>query len=251
VVAGESSGDLLGSRVLRALRRAVGERELLVEGIGGEAMQAEGLDSLYPMERLSVMGLVEPLGRLPELLRLRRKLRKRWLAAPPSLFLGVDAPDFNLGLARSLRRGGVRTAQLVSPTVWAWRPRRVHRIARSVESLLCLFPFEPRYYQGLPVRAHYVGHPLVQEFAAVSSRAEARASFSLADDRPVIALLPGSRGAEVAQLGAPLIEAAKLLHARDPRRRFLMPAANRDRLAQCRELIDAAGAQALVELVQG
>lgn len=251
MVAGESSGDLLGSRVLRALRGAFPERELIVEGIGGAAMQAEGLASLYSMERLSVMGLVEPLGRLPELLRIRRELCRRWLAQPPQLFLGVDAPDFNLGLAKRLRAGGLRTAQLVSPTVWAWRPRRVHAVARAVDTLLCLFPFEPRYYEGLDVAAHYVGHPLVREFADVPDRAAARAALALDGGAPVFALLPGSRGSEVAQLGPVMVAAAKLLHARDSRRRFVMPAASPERMQQCRTLLDDASASELVDLVDG
>jgi lipid-A-disaccharide synthase len=251
MVAGESSGDLLGSRVIRALRAAFPDRELIVEGIGGAAMQAQGLVSLYPMERLSVMGLVEPLGRLPELLRIRRELRRRWLAKPPQLFLGVDAPDFNLGLAKRLRAGGLCTAQLVSPTVWAWRPGRVHAVARAVDSLLCLFPFEPRYYQGLDVRAHYVGHPLVREFADVPDQATARAALGLDRQAPVFALLPGSRGAEVAQLGPTMVAAAKLLHARDPRRRFVMPAASPERWQQCQTLLDDAAAGNLIELVNG
>ena len=144
MVAGESSGDLLGARVIAALRAACAPRELQVEGVGGAAMQREGLASLYPMERLSVMGLAEPLARLPELLRLRRDLLQRFGADRPHLFLGIDAPDFNLGLERRLRRRGVTTAQLVSPTVWAWRPGRVHTVARAVDAVLCLFPFEPR-----------------------------------------------------------------------------------------------------------
>jgi lipid-A-disaccharide synthase len=251
MVAGESSGDLLGSRVIAALRRRFPDRELQFEGIGGEAMQGEGFSSLYPMERLAVMGLVEPLGRLPELLRIRKGLFERWTARPPALFLGIDAPDFNLGLARKLKSRGLRTAQLVSPTVWAWRPGRIHRVARSVDSLLCLFPFEPPLYRDVSLTTHFVGHPLVRELAEVSDRAAVRRDLGIPSDVPVFALLPGSRRSEVVQLGRPLVEAGRLLRSRDPRRILLMPAANRDRLAQCRDLLSAMGAESDVRLLEG
>jgi lipid-A-disaccharide synthase len=251
VVAGEASGDLLGGRVLRALKAALPDRTVDVEGVGGEAMIGAGLRCLYPMERLSVMGLVEPLGRLPELLRLRRDLRKRWLARPPDLFLGIDAPDFNLGLARRLHDGGLRTAQLVSPTVWAWRPRRVHKVARAVDDLLCLFPFEPACYAGVDLRAHYVGHPLVAELPADGDRYEARRSLGLRPDAPVITLMPGSREAEVAQLGPDLLHAGRMLRERDARRQLVMPAASSARLAQCRELLTREGLSEQLLLVEG
>ncbi|MEO1079659.1 MAG: lipid-A-disaccharide synthase [Pseudomonadota bacterium] len=251
MVAGERSGDLLGSRVLRALRRALPERRVRAEGVGGEAMIAEGFSSLYDMERLAVMGLVEPLGRLPELLRMRAQLRERWLRDPPDLFLGIDAPDFNLGLARGLRQGGVATAQLVSPTVWAWRPARIHKVARAVSDLLCLFPFEPACYRDVDLRTHYVGHPMAGELAGDADRGTARRALGLVDEAPVIALLPGSRSAEVAQIGADLLEAGRALKSRDARRQLVMPAASPERHEQCRQLLDGAGATADVRLVQG
>ena len=238
LVAGEPSGDVLGSRVLRALKRALPGCALHAEGIGGEAMIAEGFQTLYPLERLSVMGLVEPLGRLPELLRIRRALYRRWSANPPALFLGIDAPDFNLRLARRLRDAGVRTAQLVSPTVWAWRPRRVRQVARAVDSLLCLFPFEPSLYRALDVDARFVGHPVVQELARMPDRAQARRDVGLTAQATVIALLPGSRAAEVAQLAPTLIAAGELLRARDPRRELLMPAASKERAGELRSLLE-------------
>ena len=238
LVAGEPSGDVLGSRVLRALKRALPGCVLHAEGIGGEAMIAEGFQTLYPLERLSVMGLVEPLGRLPELLRIRRALYRRWSANPPALFLGIDAPDFNLRLARRLRDAGLRTAQLVSPTVWAWRPGRVRQVARAVDSLLCLVPFEPSLYRALDVDARFVGHPVAQELARMPDRAQARRDLGLAAQATVIALLPGSRAAEVAQLAPPLIAAGELLRARDPRRELLMPAASKERAGELRALLE-------------
>lgn len=251
LVAGERSGDLLGARVMTALRRHLGEANICFEGIGGQAMTAEGLTSLYPMERLAVMGLVEPLGRLPELLSLRRRLVAQWSEAPPDLFLGIDAPDFNLGLARRVRKNNVATAQLVSPTVWAWRPGRIHTVARAVEHILCLFPFEPALYRDVPVRAHYVGHPLTREFAEVPSRESVREALDIDPRRKVIALLPGSRRNEVAQLGAQLIRAGLLLKSRDSQRELVMPAAGPERLAQCRELLADAGATDRVRLLDG
>lgn len=251
LVAGECSGDLLGARVMAALRNRLGPAEIQFEGIGGEAMGAEGLESAYPMERLAVMGLVEPLGRLPELLQLRRRLAQRWCDDPPDLFLGIDAPDFNLGLARRLKRRGVTTAQLVSPTVWAWRPGRVHSVARAVDHILCLFPFEPVLYRDVPVQAHYVGHPLTREFADVPEREVVREALGVAPQRKVIALLPGSRGSEVSQLGALFVQAGLMLKARDPERELIMPAAGPDRLAQCRELLQVAGAADQVRLLNG
>ena len=251
MVAGESSGDLLGSRVIRSLRALFPGRELHIEGVGGEAMQAEGFTSLYPMERLAVMGLLEPLGRLPELLRIRRALYTRWSTSPPALFLGIDAPDFNLALARRLRKGGLATAQLVSPTVWAWRQGRIHTVARSVDSLLCLFPFEPPLYDQVALSTSFVGHPLVSELSNVPTRETVRRELGIDPDVPVLALLPGSRASEVAQLGRCLIDAGRLLQSRDPRRQLLMPAANQERLAQCRDLLREAGAESDVRLLEG
>lgn len=251
MVAGETSGDLLGGRVISALRRRCGARGLTVEGVGGAAMHAQGLESIYPMERLAVMGLAEPLARLPELLRMRAQLVERFSVDPPDLFLGIDAPDFNLGLARRLRQRGLRTAQLVSPTVWAWRPGRVHTVARAVDAVLCLFPFEPPLYASANVAAHYVGHPLVSDLASSPTREEARRELGLADTEPVIALLPGSRGGEVAQLGPDMLLAGEMLLARDPCRQLLMPAANDERYSQCQALLATLGMEKHVRLLRG
>ena len=172
VLAGEASGDLLGSRVLAALRaRFPGLR---VEGIGGPLMEAQGLQSMFPMERLSVMGLVEPLKRLPELLRIRREVYRHFAADPPDVFLGIDSPDFNLRLERRLRERGISTAHLVSPSVWAWRRGRIHTIKRAVDLMLCLFPFETGIYDQNGIPACFVGHPLADEIPRQVDRATAR-----------------------------------------------------------------------------
>ena len=251
LVAGELSGDILGGRVMAALRNAFPDHQLSFEGVGGEQMRAQGLHSLYSMERLAVMGLVEPLARLPELLRMRADLVRRFVADPPDLFLGIDAPDFNLALARKLKAAGVRTAHLVSPTVWAWRPGRVHTVARSVDRILCLFPFEPSLYAGTGVDAHFVGHPMISELAEAPDRAAARRALGVDPEAPVIALLPGSRQGEVSLIAEPLLAAAALLRERDPRRVFLLPAANAARYSQCAAIIAEHRSAAAITLLEG
>ena len=209
------------------------------------------MHSLYPLERLAVMGLVEPLARLPELLRMRRDLITRFSNEQPHFFLGIDAPDFNLTLERRLRERGVRTAHLVSPTVWAWRPGRVNTVSRAVERVLCLFPFEPPLYAGAGVAADFVGHPMVSELANAPDRAAARRALGLDPEASVIALLPGSRASEVSQLGAPMLAAARLLASRDSRRQLIMPAASAERYEQCATLLQAHGAGEAVRLIDG
>ncbi|MFV0276484.1 MAG: lipid-A-disaccharide synthase [Parahaliea sp.] len=235
ILAGETSGDILGSRVLSALRRH--HPGLVVEGIGGPLMAEQGLDSLFPMERLSVMGLVEPLKRLPELLRIRGALYRHFRDRPPDLFLGIDSPDFNLRLERRLRAAGVTTAHLVSPSVWAWRAGRMKGISRSVDRMLCLFPFELPVYAEHGVAASFVGHPLADEIPPLVEAAPARAALGLPAQGPLLAILPGSRGGEVGLL-APLFlaVAAELAHRR-PDLHFVMPAANSAREAQLRPLL--------------
>ena len=224
VVAGESSGDMLGARLLRALAaRCDG---LAVEGIGGRQMVDCGLQSFFPMERLSVMGFSEPLGRLPELLRLRRRLAACFLRRPPDLFLGIDSPAFNLPLARRLHRAGIPTAHMVSPAVWAWRPGRIHRIGKSVDLVLCLFPFEPPLYIAQGIRAQFVGHPLADETAECPDQSGARAALGLPGGACVLALLPGSRASEVRQLAPTFLEVARRLVADRPQLRLVMPVAN-------------------------
>ena len=162
ILAGEASGDILGSRVLAALKTQY--PDLRVEGIGGPLMEAQGLCSMFPMDRLSVMGFVEPLKRLPELLRIRRAVFEHFRDNPPDLFLGIDSPDFNLRLERKLRESGVTTAHLVSPSVWAWRQGRINKIKRSVDMMLCLFPFETEIYRQHNIPVHFVGHPWRMKF---------------------------------------------------------------------------------------
>ncbi len=225
MVAGELSGDLLGAGLMAALRERYPQARF--SGIGGPEMLAQGFHSLAPLERLAVMGLVEVLRHLPELLRIRRALYQHWLAAPPQVFIGIDAPDFNLGLERRLRARGIPTVHYVSPSVWAWRPWRVRKIARAVSLMLTLLPFEEEFYRkhGVPVR--HVGHPLADAIPPRSDPLLARQSLNLdwPADSVVVALLPGSRLGEVSRLGPVFLETARWLHARRPELRFLIPAA--------------------------
>ncbi len=235
VLAGEASGDILGSRVLAALKSRYDE--VIVEGIGGPLLQAQGLDSLFPMERLSVMGFVEPLKRLPELLRIRAAVYRHFRDNPPDLFLGIDSPDFNLRLEKKLRRAGVTTAHLVSPSVWAWRRGRIGKIKRSVDLMLCLFPFETAIYQQHGIPVSFVGHPLADEIAERVDQAAARADLGLAPDGKLLALLPGSRGSEVRMLAPVFLQVADLLWQRDRRLSFVIPAANDLRRSELMRLL--------------
>ena len=221
VVAGEPSGDALASGLIEALRaRVPGAR---FEGIAGPRMLAAGCETHYPMERLSVMGLFEVFGRYLELLPLRRRLARRFAADPPDVFIGVDAPDFNLPLELALRRAGVRIVHFVSPSVWAWRRYRLKRIARAVDLMLALFPFEPPIYEARSIPVRYVGHPLADEITMRTDRGAARARLGLDPGMPTVALLPGSRMSELRFLAEPLARTAHWVHRRRPGVRFVAP----------------------------
>ncbi|UTW10290.1 lipid-A-disaccharide synthase [Marinobacterium rhizophilum] len=246
IVAGEASGDILGAGLVAALRRRYPDLE--VEGIGGDLMIAQGVRSLYPMERLSVMGLVEVLGRLPELMGIRRDLRRHFIATRPHLFIGIDAPDFTLNLEGALRDAGIPTVHYVSPSVWAWRRKRVFKILRTTDLMLTLFPFEARFYQDNGQRVSFVGHPLASQIPFEPDTAQARAALSLPQEAEVVALLPGSRGGELKYLARPFLETARWLKQRRPELRFVLPAANQTRLQTLRELLDGEFADLQVEL---
>jgi len=237
IVVGETSGDMLGAGLVEALQQRY--PDAVFEGIGGPLMKAHGFTSLVPMERLSVMGLVEVLGRLPELLKVRRELFKRWRDNPPDVFIGIDAPDFNLTLEQKLRAEGVKTAHYVSPSVWAWREKRVFKIAKAVDLMLTLFPFEARFYEKHQVPVKFVGHHLADKIPLTTPQQPAREKLGLASDALVVCLMPGSRGSEVKYLGDVFIETARLMLKERPELQFVVPAASVDRRNQIDALLAA------------
>jgi lipid-A-disaccharide synthase len=235
ICAGETSGDILGAAVLRALSGQ--GYDLQIDGIGGERMLAAGLDTLRPIDRLAVMGLIEPLKRLPELLRIRRELVAQQRAKDPHCFVGVDSPDFNLGVEERLRAAGIPTAHLVSPSVWAWRKGRIRRIQRAVDKMLCLLPFEIKIYEDAGIDAVCVGHPLVDELQSMPTRDALRHEFGLPLDQTCLAVLPGSREAEVRHLMPTFLETMRLLQQCHRGLHFVIPAADASRRAEIEALL--------------
>jgi len=238
IVAGESSGDNLGAGLIRAIREQV--PNAVFEGIGGPRMIEAGCYSLYPIERLSVMGLVEVVRHLPELLSIRRDLRRHFLTTPPDIFIGIDSPDFNLALEKRLKQSGIRTLHYVSPSVWAWRSYRTRKIAASVDCMLTLFPFEERFYRELQIPARCVGHPMADLIADDVDRGEARRHLGIRHRGPLVAILPGSRVSEVKRMAAPFLQAAAWCYERRIDMRFVVPLASQ----ACREVFEAQLAQA-------
>ena len=252
MVAGEVSGDLLGADLIKALRRRYPQAHFV--GIGGPRMLSEGFQSIVPMERLSVMGLVEVLGRLRELFRIRARVRDYCVANRPAILIGIDSPDFTLGLEKQVREAGIPTAHYVSPSVWAWRQGRVKGIARSVDLMLTLLPFEARFYRenGVPVR--FVGHPMADQIPWEPDQAQARLELELPEKAGVVALLPGSRGGEVGFLGPLFLKTARwLADHHDQPLTFVVPCINPARQRQIEAMIaDEPEFQALdVRLVAG
>ena len=235
LVAGEASGDILGAGLMQALKMRYPQVEFL--GVGGPRMEAEGLVSAFPMERLAVMGLIEVLGRLRELLGRRKRLIAELIAAKPDVFIGIDAPDFNLTLELKLREAGIKTVHYVSPSVWAWRQKRVLKIRQACDLMLTLFPFEARFYLDHQVPVRFVGHPLANTIPLQADRAGAREALGMGLEDAVVALLPGSRGGEVARLGELFLDAAERLRALRPGVRFVLPCANAERRAQLEAML--------------
>ncbi|CAM3729989.1 Lipid-A-disaccharide synthase [Pseudomonas reidholzensis] len=235
LVAGEASGDILGSGLMRALKARHPDVRFI--GVGGPLMEAEGMQSYFPMERLAVMGLVEVLGRLRELLKRRKLLIQTLIAEQPDVFIGIDAPDFTLNIELKLRQAGIKTVHYVSPSVWAWRQKRVLKIREGCDLMLTLLPFEARFYeeQGVPVR--FVGHPLADTIPLDADRQAARAELGMTQG-PLVALMPGSRGGEVGRLGALFLDAAERLRQLVPGVRFVLPCANPTRRAQIEQMLD-------------
>jgi lipid-A-disaccharide synthase len=222
LVAGESSGDLLGAGLIREIRKSIPGTTF--EGVAGPTMAACGCIVLEDADTLAVMGLVEPLTRIPKLRRLRRSLVERWTDDPPDVFVGIDAPDFNLGLAKRLRRAGVKTIQYVCPSVWAWRQGRVKKLSVAADRVLCLLPFEQKFLDEHDVACDFVGHPMADRMP-VNPDADIARQRSGAVGSPIVAILPGSRMSEVTRLGPVFAEAARLLTTRYPDIGFIAPMA--------------------------
>lgn len=230
LVAGEASGDILGAGLMQAIRNHCPQVEFI--GVGGPLMEGQGLQSYFPMERLAIMGLVEVLGRLPELLSRRKRLIATLKQQQPDVFIGIDAPDFNLTIELQLREAGIKTVHYVSPSVWAWRQKRVLKIRQGCDLMLTLLPFEAQFYQEHQVPVLFVGHPLADSVAMHNDQLPAREQLGLPTDAQVVALLPGSRGGEVAKLGPLFVDTARYLLAEKPQLRFIIPAANQARREQ-------------------
>ena len=243
LVAGEVSGDNLGAALMEALsERYPGARFV---GIAGPRMRERGMESLFPIERLSLMGITEVLPRIPELFRLRRRLVRFLLVEQPDVVITIDAPDFNLPVARRLRRGGLRTVHYVSPTVWAWRQGRVRGIRAAVDLILPLFPFEAGFYERHGVPVECVGHPMADRIPLEVDVAAAREQLGLSGDAPVLAVLPGSRKGEVAQVLDDFLEAARLLRRSHPDLRILVAAVDEHRAAQITARLDDSGPESV------
>lgn len=223
MVAGEASGDLLGGLLLDGLRRRW--PALVAEGIGGPRMAKAGFEAWWPHHKLSVFGYVDALLHIREILGIRKKLTERLLADKPQAFIGIDAPDFNFALEARLKAEGVKAIHFVCPSIWAWRGERVEKIRRSVDHVLCLFPFEPALLAKAGIPATYVGHPLADAIPLEPPRAASRAALGLAEDAPVVALLPGSRKSEIRYIAGPLLQAALLMQRARPELRFVLPVA--------------------------
>ncbi|WP_348650949.1 lipid-A-disaccharide synthase [Parendozoicomonas sp. Alg238-R29] len=249
IVAGEASGDILGAGLIKALKQRCPDARFV--GIGGPLMMAEGFESLFPMDRLSVMGLVEVLGRLKELLGIRKNLRENFIAIPPAVFIGIDAPDFNLPLERKLRDAGIATVHYVSPSIWAWRQKRVLKIREAVDHMLCLLPFEAEVYEKYSVPATFIGHPLADQIPLEEDDVEARKVLGYGSDEILVGVLPGSRSGEVKRLAPLFLEAIKVMLSSRPELRFVIPCANKQRRLQIEGFLEEQGIELPVQLVDG
>lgn len=249
IVVGETSGDMLGIGLMKALKKQYPDATF--EGIGGPLMEAEGFKSFVPMERLAVMGLVEILSRLFELLKVRKKLVKYWQQNPPDVFIGIDAPEFNTQLEYKLKTSGIKTVHYVSPSVWAWRSKRIHKIKKSVDLMLTLFPFEAKFYHEHDVPVSYVGHNLADSIPFENHADDARQVFNIEPNEKVVCLMPGSRGSEVEKLCPVFLQTAERISQHNPYVRFILPAANHVRKQQIEQFLEEMKPTANIEVIDG
>ena len=249
VIAGEASGDLLGAGLIRELRALC--PDAVFEGVVGPQMIAAGAERLADAEELAVMGLIEPLRHIPRLLKLRRRLVDYWKHNPPDVFVGIDAPDFNLGVEERLRAAGIPTVHYVSPSVWAWRSGRIKTIRRAVDRVLCLLPFEKRFLNENGVDAVFVGHPKASELSPDYDGDDAKRALELSAETPIVALLPGSRGSEVSRLAPVFAEAAARVHDARPDTRFILPVASGRLSELVTPAVESAGIREVTRLLDG
>lgn len=249
IVAGEASGDLLAAGLIQELKKKYPQAQF--EGIAGPLMQAQGCRALFPQEKLAVLGLTEILRHLREILSIRKQLFHHFLDNPPDIFIGVDAPEFNTTLELKLKQKGIKTVHYVSPTVWAWRQYRLKKIARAVDLMLTLFPFEARFYEGYGLKVQFVGHPLANDIPMVSDARVARQQLGLGENAKVVAILPGSRMSEVHNLLEDFLETAQLCANADVELQFVI-AASHDRVrAHIEQVLAKRGDKFKVSLVEG
>ena len=244
IVAGEISGDTLGAGLIRALKKRYPHARFV--GICGAQMIAEGGETWFPLERLSVMGLVEVLGRIKELFAIRDELVRRFIEQKIDVFIGIDAPDFNLRVAPQLKQAGIKTVHYVSPSVWAWPQGRIHGIKAAIDLMFCLLPYEKQFYDQHQLDAVFVGHPLADSLPLKNDTLAVRQQLGLEANKQYVALLPGSRGGEVSRLAEPLFAAALLLKKQHPQLEFIIPAINALRKKQISELLEQSGLQATI-----
>ena len=248
IVVGEVSGDQLGAGLIRELQTQ--HPGVCLEGVGGPAMREAGFEVWEDAESLAVMGLVEPIKVLPRLLRLRRSLIRRWSDNPPDVFVGIDAPDFNLGLEQALRKRGITTVHYVSPTVWAWRPGRVRKVAKAVDKVLCIFPFEEKFYEAHDVDAEFVGHPLADNIDTSMDVASLRKQLGLTANT-IVAVMPGSRSNEIARLGPVFAAACARLVEKNPDLQFVSPMVNARLRREFEACVLDAGISNYIKLIDG
>ncbi|MEL0628140.1 lipid-A-disaccharide synthase [Psychromonas aquatilis] len=249
IIAGETSGDILGEGLIKALKKQY--PNAVFEGIAGPRMIAQGCTALHPLEALSVMGFVEVLGKLRSILRIRKDIIQHFINNPPDIFIGIDAPDFNLTVELKLKQKGIKTIHYVSPSVWAWKQWRIHKIAKATNLVLAFLPFEKAFYDRFNVPCQFIGHTLADQLPLERNKAGAREQLNLSLDQKVMAILPGSRKAEVEMLGPIFLKAAQVIHQKYPDYHFIVPVVNDRRKKQFQEQIDALPTPIPLTLIDG